>query len=50
VGHHVVTDAPLLSRSFLEVDVINGGSHRFDLLLGDREAELTLCVGQLRPE
>jgi hypothetical protein len=50
VGHHIVTESPLVSRSNLEIGVVQVRAHLCDGLLRDIEPQLTLCFRQRKPE
>ncbi len=50
VGHHVMTQTPLVARGSLEVDRIDLGAQFADLGFGDVQAQVALGLGQRDPE
>ncbi len=48
--HHIVAESPLVPIGGVEVDRVDGAPHRGDLLLGDRQAQGALGLGQGDPE
>ena len=50
VRHHVVAEAPLVRRDRVEVDVVEVRAHLRDRLVGNRNAELLLGLGEREPE